>query len=701
MILTFQQLIDRGQAVTQLSDRSYANYVSELRRYLETLKLTAGDIVPESFVTDVEQYAAEQLPLVAEGSRLRARTSTLRKWTSIWTDLVTGQDLPKRFDLAINELMDASGVSQKELADHLGVDPTTIRDYQKARHQPSKGTLRALEAFFGLKPGVLAGRVKQERNGPVTHPPVNLKEFPGFLQGKDDASSRLRTLVRKQLDPDYDRLPREQQIEELHAKSKEVFADYQQNKIIGAGYRLPIEEWPESAQRDWKNLVAFKRGSESPTTNGKEAKRSGKRVKIAKREARQPTTIRPGKSWGERSVEYYRRIVENFFGYLVLPPTDPDEEAGEVPRGGKGTQLEELNLALFLDSSLLYDFVEFQSDRARDYNTTSVRIYSFAASLLHERRGWFRANPQLQERLTREQLSYLRALYGIDETQDNPWLAICDGAVRDLRAYGSDVRALQGTSRRTIKKLKPILDLDFPLDLVDELHELAEADMIRQRDPMRRARLLADLVQSGIFAETSLRVNHLALMREGKQLRKDEGGHFYLVIPVDEFKNVDSAVFEGVGEVIFELQNPTLQKWLKEYVDQVLPAIRIPASEDFLFPVFSTGKKPTASYIASRTRAFSKRYLKLTTFGEPVRGVGEFGPHAYRYFNAGSLIKMEGGSLELAADNLLDTEDVAAEVYAYILASRRHEKAAQAVRAHRARRKARKWRKETPRLVRS
>jgi len=293
----------------------------------------------------------------------------------------------------------------------------------------------------------------------------------------------------------------------------------------------------------------------------------------------------------------------------------------------------------------------------------------------------------------------LRSLYGIEGAEGDLWTAIADGAARDLRAYGSDARALQGPSRRAIKKLKPILDLEFPLDLVDELHELAETDINRQRDPMRRARLLADLVKSKILAETSLRGGHLALMRDGEHLRR-EGDRFYFVIPVHEYKNAHSAIFQGVGEVIYELQDPALQRWLKEYVDSVLPAIRSPQSKDYLFPVFSTGNRPAPSYIASRIRAFSKRYLKQTTFGEPVRRVGEFGTHAYRYVNAASLIKMEGGSVELAADNLLDTEDVAADVYAYILATRRHEKSAQVVRAHRARRKVRQWTKDTPRLVR-
>lgn len=699
MRITFQQLIARGGEFAQVGEKGYANYVSELRRYLEANELSPEDHVPETFVADVENYVAELLPLLAAGGRLRTRASYMRKWTSVWTDLVTGRGLPRRFDQALNELMRASGVSQKALADHLGVDASTVRGYQKARHQPGQRVVRSLEGFFGLRAGVLGGRVKQERNGPVTYPRVSLKEFPESLQGTDDASSRLRTMVRKRLDPDYDRLPRSQQLEELQVKCDEVMAEFRRNKIISAGYGLPMKAWPAAVQADWNSLVAFKRGPKEATTEEEAAASTRKRVRIAKRQAQQPTTIRPGKGWGVRSVEYHRRIVENFFGYLVTPPAGPGEEDPDLPRGGKGLRLEEVNLGLFLNSSLLYDFVEFQSDRAGDYNTTSERIYSFATSLVHERRGWFRANPQLQERLTPQQLGELRSLYGIEGAEGDLWTAIADGAARDLRAYGSDARALQGPSRRAIKKLKPILDLEFPLDLVDELHELAETDINRQRDPMRRARLLADLVKSKILAETSLRGGHLALMRDGEHLRR-EGDRFYFVIPVHEYKNAHSAIFQGVGEVIYELPDPALQRWLKEYVDSVLPAIRSPQSKDYLFPVFSTGNRPAPSYIASRIRAFSKRYLKQTTFGEPVRRVGEFGTHAYRYVNAASLIKMEGGSVELAADNLLDTEDVAADVYAYILATRRHEKSAQVVRAHRARRKVRQWTKDTPRLVR-
>lgn len=697
MKITFERLMEIGHDLSGVGD-GFKNYQTALRRYLKAKGIPSAAYVPESLVEDLDRFANEELPDLVSPGQLRQQRSFTNRWGLYWTDWITGATLPRKFSSALQQLMDESGVSQKALADHLGVDPSTVRGYQKGRHKPGKRILRSLEAYFGLREGVLGGRVEPERNGPVNYPRVSLMEFPEWLQGDDNASRRLRTQVRKHLDSDYDHLPRAKQLEEFRARCDEVADEFKRNKIIRSGYRLPLSAWPETARADWASLVAFKRGPVGAAGGDGAATGTRKRVRIAKRQAQQPTLIRPGKSWGPRSVEYHLRIIENYFGYLVSPLVDREDDP-DLPRGGKGMRPEELSLGLLLDASLLLDFVEFQADRAGDYNTTSERIFSFATSLVHERRGWFRANPQLQEQLTPQQLNDIRLLYGIVGAQEDLWRAICDGCVRDLRAYKSDVRALKGPSRRTFKKLKPILDLDFPLDVVYEMHDLAEADMRRQRDPIRRARLLADLVKSGILAETSLRGGHLPLMRVDVHLCR-VNGRFYFVIPVHEFKNSDSAIFEGVGEVIFELEDPDLQRWLTEYVDVVLPAIRSQDSDDFLFPVFSSGRKPTASYTASRIGAFIRRYLRHTTFGDDVRAVGEFGPHAYRYIKAGSLIKMEGGSLELAANALLDTEDVADEVYAYIRASRRHEKSAQMVRAHRARRKARTWPREAPKLIR-
>src|SRR5690606_37925784 len=91
MRITFQQLIARGGEFAQVGEKGYANYVSELRRYLEANELSPEDHVPETFVADVENYVAELLPLLAAGGRLRTRASYMRKWTSVWTDLVTGR----------------------------------------------------------------------------------------------------------------------------------------------------------------------------------------------------------------------------------------------------------------------------------------------------------------------------------------------------------------------------------------------------------------------------------------------------------------------------------------------------------------------------------------------------------------------------------------------------------------------------------
>ena len=48
----------------------------------------------------------------------------------------------------IREYRRVHGLSQKKLAEQLGVDPTTLADWERGRHQPSKRLLEKLTVFI-------------------------------------------------------------------------------------------------------------------------------------------------------------------------------------------------------------------------------------------------------------------------------------------------------------------------------------------------------------------------------------------------------------------------------------------------------------------------------------------------------------------------------------------------------------------------
>jgi transcriptional regulator with XRE-family HTH domain len=58
--------------------------------------------------------------------------------------LASGASFPERLAAARR----SRGMTQKRLADELGVDPTTIRDWEKGGHEPSRKKLEAITAFL-------------------------------------------------------------------------------------------------------------------------------------------------------------------------------------------------------------------------------------------------------------------------------------------------------------------------------------------------------------------------------------------------------------------------------------------------------------------------------------------------------------------------------------------------------------------------
>lgn len=140
MKITFERLMEIGHELSGVGD-GFKNYQTALRRYLKAKGIPSDAYVPESLVEDLDRFANEELPDLVSPGQLRQQRSITNRWGLYWTDWITGATLPRKFGSALQQLMDKSGVSQKALADHLGVDPSTVRGYQKGRHKPGKRRL--------------------------------------------------------------------------------------------------------------------------------------------------------------------------------------------------------------------------------------------------------------------------------------------------------------------------------------------------------------------------------------------------------------------------------------------------------------------------------------------------------------------------------------------------------------------------------
>jgi transcriptional regulator with XRE-family HTH domain len=58
--------------------------------------------------------------------------------------LPSGDSLPERLRRARRQL----GLTQRKMAERLGVDPCTLRDWEAGLHQPTRGSLVAIEPFL-------------------------------------------------------------------------------------------------------------------------------------------------------------------------------------------------------------------------------------------------------------------------------------------------------------------------------------------------------------------------------------------------------------------------------------------------------------------------------------------------------------------------------------------------------------------------
>jgi len=68
----------------------------------------------------------------------------------------------------IRELRQERGWTQLELANHLGVTPATVFNWERGRHEPKASQLRAMARLFGVSMDVIAFEVgaEDETSGP-------------------------------------------------------------------------------------------------------------------------------------------------------------------------------------------------------------------------------------------------------------------------------------------------------------------------------------------------------------------------------------------------------------------------------------------------------------------------------------------------------------------------------------------------------
>lgn len=355
--------------------------------------------------------------------------------------------------------------------------------------------------------------------------------------------------------------------------------------------------------------------------------------------------------------------------------------------------VDEASMALMVNPYYVHGLVEYHRKRVGRYNQSASNTYRFAIQLVQKNTGWLRNQPRLIEKLPKRDIDFLVSAFKLQgETPEELWEALCDLCLNHLRIYWKRVKkeiAKQPSPAQ--ERLRPILMLPEPDDVLVEMHAKAEKYIASLREGDTQRHTFADLLSSRLLMDTGLRGGHFHRMQLGVHLERSLDNIFKLRIPVADFKNWNSRAFKSHGEEdprmksqVFDLDDPELQRELLVYVDVIRPQLLGGMEHDYLFPVYTTGEEPRGHSFASRIVEFSSKMLKMSDLDPAIKDVRYLSPHSYRYILGTAVAKRFG--LEAASVFLLDTLEVTNDTYARWVPSELHEDVARRVRSSRTRR---------------
>lgn len=365
-----------------------------------------------------------------------------------------------------------------------------------------------------------------------------------------------------------------------------------------------------------------------------------------------------------------RGQLEGFFGFLCLPPDEPDRRyqgAGLVP--------EDLTLAWLADLQAVKNFLDFRQFRSGAHSGATEAFINAFGSLLQAKSGWLWLHPELAGRLPEQHQRSVQAAEG--------WESYCAEVHSELR------KALASLKRhREIKKTRdpmfpilPILNLPEPLSAINHALNLHCADLLARSHSYKlfsknQAAGWRDHFLISLLARFPLRAKHWGLLTYKEDgtgsLRRHPNDGWQLVIPYADFKNVrNEAVFPPNApskELVLTFdQVPALRQLiplLEFYLEHARPILA--GNGLLLFPK-KEGKAMTALDLFARVQDWTHEYLSQhSSRGRGIKGVHAFGPHAFRDILATHIIKTTG-SLTLAANILLDSEETVKRHYARFL----------------------------------
>lgn len=632
---------------TGLAPSSINSYYSTLKQFMQACELS-DESSTEPHLGSEFQSSLSELKIINGNPPVVAR---LRRWHGFQLFLIKDQSLPMKFADALSFLIGISEKNQTSIAGETGISIRSLKKWVSGRCQPSDlRKVRQLELALDTAPGVLTQRLFTSR---LEHKPLFHIPEEWWPEGWDKRSNKYKRLaVIKQLSDsafksetyDFKRL-----FDKALATVENQFRKNNYNErlklLINMPYHFKIQNWPNRLVSEWHILRKYKTDPDSFANEDRSS------------------------AWSSTTADIIQDKLEGFYGYLCLPC-----DSANLYQSGRNMRSCDLTMSWLSFSNVVKDYLDFRKSRSGKYNTGTVLFIETIVSLLRSGTGWIYQSPELKSNLPQKQQDSIDLLGG--------WEKHCDinreGLIKSLKILKS--RNQIGYTREPFFPISPILDLESPLSpIMNALkfyaRELQQTEKKNSKSVPAYAAKWRNLLLLSMLVRLPLRSKHWRIMsyREDNTgtLSRDSKGDWQLTLPFNDFKNhrnkkifVDrngeKAIVLSFNEQPLKPLVPLLELYLRDYWPTIV------GGSERLFPSHS-GKELTTMSLGDMVRAWTREYLSERSLrGCGIAGVLPFSIHAFRDILATHVIKTTG-SIELAADLLLDSPEIVAKHYARFL----------------------------------
>lgn len=566
-------------------------------------------------------------------------------------DLDKTGGLPDNFAEALRITCQSANLTLSELARRVGAVPQTVINWSSGLKCPdarSNNFIKRIEHELNLKPQTLTSRIRRRRAGRGR---LAADYYPAHLRGPEHR--RLRSEISRRLPDDARFLEDDERYHRIEQICENLKRAGQKRAIRGKLLKknYALRNWPDHLKAQWDELVQHKQ-MVIPAPG-----------------------IINGAQWVDGSVSKWRHHLSLVFGFLI------SEDAAKMR-----VNVQQLGFELLCDPKIAHAFLAFKIKRAvaaggqARLTATDVDLLTFCGALFAIG-GWIRQNDAIA------------SLRGFAERSD-AWEEYC-------RKIAAQYRELERDQRRKIESaddkesVLPILRLQDPMKPIHHLIGGLKRDYeALDGSTPSAAMALQDLIWTQIQIQVALRPGTWVKLEyradNSGHLKKDQNGWF-IDVPRELFKNRrGKAVRDGVEYRLVD--HFDLYAHLEKFLTFARPILRGELKTDALVLYGATYldpsykciiKKPITNErekaLARRVCTFTRRHLGSDPdIGFGLENFEGISPTAFRHILATAIVK-KTGDMQLAADAIADSLDVARRHYAHFLPTDRRPRVASTI----------------------